>query len=295
MLCASRLCLSCVFILACTAYAKSQQEDPKTLFAWRFPKSEMPKKSETKDDDPEEEPIATDRPDFTESSKNVGRGRGQVEIGYTYSQNRTQGVQSAHSYPEMLVRLGVFADWLELRVGQNVLVSRSLGTEGQPHLSRGADDLYIGVGIGLTEQLKFLPESRLLFQATLPTGASSLTSAKTLPGLNYLYGWEVTERISLGGSTQANAAVDADGGSYLEMAQSLTVGFSLTKKLGAFTEWFAFFPYGATAKGAAAEHYLDGGFTYKVTPNFQLDIRAGVGLSQQADDFFVGSGFAVRR
>jgi hypothetical protein len=290
-----RVLLTAFFILKWTDYAKSDQEDPKTLFAWRFPKLEALKDAEAKDDDSEEEPIATDRPDFTESSKNVGRGRVQVEMGYTYSQNRTQGVQSAHSYPEMLIRLGVFADWFELRVGQNFLVSRSLGAEGQPHLSSGADDVYIGVGLGLTEQLKLLPESRLLIQSTLPTGASSMTSAKTLPGLNYLYGWEITERISLGGSTQANAAVDADGGRYLEMAQALTVGYSLTKKLGAYTERFAFFPYGATAEGTTAEHYLDGGFTYKVTPNFQLDIRAGVGLSQQADDFFVGSGFAVRR
>ena len=36
------------------------------------------------------------------------------------------------------------------------------------------------------------------------------------------------------------------------------------------------------------------GLTYRVTPNLQLDLRAGVGLNRHADDFFAGSGFAVR-
>ena len=39
----------------------------------------------------------------------------------------------------------------------------------------------------------------------------------------------------------------------------------------------------------------DGGFTFLVNNNFQLDVRAGVGLNEAADDYFVGTGFAVRR
>jgi hypothetical protein len=31
-----------------------------------------------------------------------------------------------------------------------------------------------------------------------------------------------------------------------------------------------------------------------VTPDFQLDVRVGRGLSQSADDLFAGAGFAVR-
>lgn len=50
----------------------------------------------------------------------------------------------------------------------------------------------------------------------------------------------------------------------------------------------------AVALVVQAIHYFNGGFTYRVTPNFQLDIRAGLGLSRAADDFFTGTGFAVR-
>ena len=43
------------------------------------------------------------------------------------------------------------------------------------------------------------------------------------------------------------------------------------------------------------EHYADGGFTVLMNNNLQFDIRAGVGLNEDADDVFTGAGFAIRR
>jgi hypothetical protein len=285
----------------------AETKGAKTLFSWELGKGEgdkgVAKENGTdkmeKDNDKEpaedKDEIVTDRPDFTESSTNVGRGRIQLEMGYTYSQNRDQGIQNAHSFPEMLVRIGMFVDWFELRIGQNYSNSRSFGLDGGPFsATNGGEDLYLGIGLGLSEQKRFLPESRLLIQTTVPTGSGSLLAKRMLPGLNYLYGWDVNDFLSIGGSTQGNAAVDDDGRSYLELAQSLTVGYALTKKLGAYTECFAFFPHGATAPDTSPEYYFNGGFTYKITPAIQFDIRAGVGLNRHADDFFIGSGCAVK-
>jgi hypothetical protein len=129
----------------------------------------------------------------------------------------------------------------------------------------------------------------------VPTGDRDFTANRLLPGLNWLYGWDIIEdKLTAGGSTQANRAIDGVTHGYVEIAQSLTTGLTITDKLNSYFEWFAFFPAGATTEAITAQHYLDGGFTYKVTPNFQLDIRAGFGLSQTADDFFAGTGFAVR-
>jgi hypothetical protein len=41
-------------------------------------------------------------------------------------------------------------------------------------------------------------------------------------------------------------------------------------------------------------HFMDGGVLYQPTPNTQLDLRAGFGLSGRPDDFFTGAGFSVR-
>ncbi len=80
----------------------------------------------------------------------------------------------------------------------------------------------------------------------------------------------------------------------MELSQSLTVGYTLTEKWGAFTEWYALYPSGANSSAIKPQQYLDGGFTYRLTNNIQFDINAGVGLNKQADDYFIGSGIVLR-
>ena len=242
----------------------------------------------------EDDSIVTDRPDFTEASSTVGRGRIQLESGYTYVQDTAGGVRTRlHSYPEMLLRVGMFADWFELRVGQNFNSTR-VSEGGADTTLTGANDLYVGTKLGLVEQKGIFPELALILQATVPTGHQALTSNQFLPGVSLLYSWELNDKWSLAGSVLGNKTIDDEGRAYLLMASSVSLGYSFTDKLGSYFEYFGFYPSGAVASGVKPEYYLNGGFTYKVTKNFQLDIRAGFGLNEAADDFFSGIGFAVR-
>ena len=128
---------------------------------------------------------------------------------------------------------------------------------------------------------------------TVPTGHDAFTGDRVLPGLNWLYGWDINDFLAMGASTQFNSAVDEDSRNvYTQWAQSWTIGYSLSDKLGAYTEVFAFFPHGAET--ALPEGYFNGGFTYLLTDNIQWDIRAGVGLNGAADDFFAGPGLSIR-
>jgi len=61
---------------------------------------------------------------------------------------------------------------------------------------------------------------------------------------------------------------------------------------GAYTEWFAVFPDSADTQ--QTEHYFNGGFTYLISNDIQWDVRAGTGLNDAADDFFVGTGVSIR-
>ena len=243
----------------------------------------------------EDDEIVTDRPDFTEASSTVGRGRVQLEAGYTFS-SKADGVGGyawTHTYPEMLFRIGMFADWFEFRIGQ--FWSSNIDTAGETSIT-GAEDLYLGVKLGLTEQKRFLPESAIILQMTVPSGSPGLTAGVVRPGFNYCFGWDVVkDLLSIGGSAGVNKVVNELGQEHGHVNSSLTTGISLTKRLGGYAEWFALFPVGSIVPGSGAEHYFDGGFTYKVTKNFQLDIRAGKGLSANSDDYFAGAGFAIRR
>lgn len=242
-----------------------------------------------------EEPLASDRPDFTEASSTVGRGVAQLESGYTYTydSDATSSTKS-HSVPEALLRVGIFADWFELRIAQNYAEETTTEFGVSRTVATGAEDLYLGIKWGLTGQEGILPEMAIITQMTVPTGASAFTAGETLPGVNWLYGWTVNDWISTGGSTQANRALDdVTDEPYLEFAQSWTINYTITEPLGAYTEWFVLATDGADTNHT--ENYADGGFVYRVTNNLQLDIRAGVGLNEAADDYFVGSGFVIRR
>lgn len=236
-----------------------------------------------------DEPLVTDRPDFTEAGSTVGRGVVQLEFGYTYTFDNDGANQTiSHSYPEMLIRYGILAEWLEFRIAQSVESQSINGVDDS-----GATDLYLGFKIGITPQEGILPEMALIPQMTVPSGSRAVGSSEVLGGLNWIYAWEVNDFISTGGSTQFNRALD-DGtnDAYTEWAQSWTVAYSLNDCWGGYTEWYAFFPHSSDTM--SAEHYFNGGLTYLFSNNIQWDIRAGVGLNDAADDYFIGTGLSIR-
>lgn len=259
---------------------------PGTLFQWSYGTSF--------EGGPDlEEPLVTDRPDFTEASSTVGRGVAQIEFGYTYTLNDDGGVRDiTHSLGEPLLRYGILADWLELRIAV-FPVSMNTATGGMRVSASGVEDLYLGLKVGLTPQECILPEMAIIPQMTVPTGSGNFTNDEVLPGVNWIYAWEINDFISTAGSSQVNRSVDeVTADTYYEFAQSWTVAYSLGDRLGAYTEWFGLFPSGADT--AEVEHYFNGGFTFLLTDNIQFDVRGGAGLNDAADDYFVGTGLSIR-
>ncbi len=213
-------------------------------------------------------------------------------MGYTvFSDDDGTTRLTAHSFPETLARIGLFADWFELRVGWNY-GSETERTSGLSDTAGGSQDFYLGVKLGLTPQQGLLPEMALVPQMTVPAGGP-LSSNRVLPGVNWLYGWDISEFLSAGGSTQVNFRLDdATADEYLEVAQSFTVGYTLSDNVGAYTEWFMLTPNAADT--AQTEHYLDAGLTYRLTNDVQFDVRIGTGLSDAAADVFAGAGSVLR-
>jgi hypothetical protein len=240
-------------------------------------------------------PIETDRPDFTESSVTVGQGVLQLETGYTFIRNDDDGVRTdTHSFPESLLRVGMFAEWFEWRVDWNYLIERN-EVGGLTDTESGAEDLTLGCKLAITGQEGILPETGIIFQMSVPTGSDEFTADEVLPGVNYLYGWNLNkdETWTLGGSTGLNADVDdITADTYSLFSQSLTLGHDWTERVGSYVEWYVLSPVSADTN--RPQNYLNGGFTYLINDDMQWDIRAGVGLNEAADDFFVGSGLSVR-
>lgn len=236
--------------------------------------------------------LVADRPDFTEGTTTVGLGVLQFELGYTFGVDDTDGVATrAHSYGEPLLRAGVFADRLELRVGAGA-GSVSTESRGRTVTESGLEDLYLGVKLALSGQRGVLPATAILPQATVPTGGDAFSAGRVLPGVNFVYSWDFTESLSLAGGTQVNAAVADGNEDYREWAQSLSWAVALGERTGAYGEWYAFVPSGLA--GGRAQHYLNSGLTWLANEDLQWDIRVGFGLNDAAEDVYVGTGVVFR-
>src|SRR6266446_1845057 len=274
-----------------TPYAGSLDEDapsprPKTLLEWMLGSSWRRDANESG----REDRVDPDRPHFPEASTTVGKGRVVLESGYTFTEKRSSF--SSQTYPEALLRVGMFAEWFEFRVGQNFLRQEQT-VAGTTTRESGAQDLYLGVKLALIEQDGYVPQIALIPQMTVPTGSKGVTAGRVLPGVNVDFGWEIVKDLfDVELLIATNSVADGDRSSHVEVATGLTAAVALTRKLQAFVEWDAFYSAGAT--NAGTRHYAVGGFVYFITKNLEVDIRAGVGLNRQANDVIAGTGFAVR-
>ena len=221
-------------------------------------------------------PIATDRPDKTEGTGLVAPGWTQVEAGLT-SYTPSAGNRSLE-IGEALFRYGV-AKRLEARFE----IPSIIRTEG-------SDVEYGEGGLGIKTPLfsratttsRAIPDLSLLASTGVSTHWSDGPALST-PELILAAAWEVTERIELA----SNLVVQpfATGSDHTWVGSTLALGVGLTERLGSYLEGYNL-----------GVRTINGGITYRVRDNFQLDARAGVlgwGYSYRGVRF-VGVGFGTR-
>ena len=231
------------------------------------------------------EPLVTDRPDATESSSVIAPGFAQFEVGMTAVED-TEGA-SAFEYGGSLLRLGLVEDW-ELRVGWGgYLESDALS---------GASDAMLGCKYYLRpEGDSWLePEAAILLHTSVPVGDRGLSSDALDPDFLLSFSHTLSERFSLGYNLGAmlETSEQADGSdtTLCSGLYSVALGYGATEQLGLFIEVFG--ALGLSAEESPAS--LDGGITWLLSEDAQLDVFAGVGLNDDADDWFVGLGYSIR-
>lgn len=226
------------------------------------------------------EGIATDRPDATESSSVVQPGYIQAELGWLYTEDDDT---KTHELPQTLIRWGI-ADQIELRLGWNGYIDAN-GSDGVD----GAGDGEWGAKFYVAEEDGVLPETAFLVGISLPWGDQEISSDEVDPHFRFAVSHTLSDTLSLGYNLGAEWATKDDStlGSFV---YTMALGMALSDSWGAYVEFFG--DIGLSASGTA--HSFDGGFTYLVRDNFQLDAFAGVGLSDDAVDWFAGAGISYR-
>ena len=236
--------------------------------------------------EPEAGPLSTDRPTFSIGTGTVLPGRFQFELGYTYARS---GETDEHGFGELLARLGIF-DWLEGRVGLNSFVLLKDPTADLD----GLEDLTIGFKARAYRSRDgspwAVPNVSILVGADLPTGATGIGAGETVPFATLATDWDLSHRVLMT-SNLGWAYGSSDGERFHQGQASLALGYSFSRALSGFVEWYGLFPEN---RGGGANHYLNWGVVWLLGPNLQLDGRVGAGLQEPDPNWFTGVGLSLR-
>ena len=230
--------------------------------------------------------LATDRPDQTESSALVPPGSIQVEIGVLTerTQVRENGLdlqQTVNAYPDVLVRYGLLPA-MELRV---VAGYQQFSFAGES--ISGAGPLSIGTKLAICSEEGLRPEVAFIGHITLPwLGREEFRTSFIAPQFRFAASHTLSDIFSIG----YNLGMEWDGESALATGiYTAVLGIAISDEIGAFAEVF-----GGVPEMGESIHSIDGGFTYALLPNVQLDASAGFGLTETSPEYFVGAGLSFR-
>jgi len=223
-------------------------------------------------------PIATDRPQVTNSSVVVPCGSLQFENGFQVTKSSGQ---HSPDFPETSIRFGV-AGRTELRMSVPDYF-RNVGT------ASGADG-FGDLELGLKEQLGPIHgfDVSLVPSLSLPTGSHALSSHGYDPTFQLPWSRALTTSWTVAGQLGVTWPTDA-GRRNAAGQSSLYADRQLTSAWDAYLEYSGVFP-----QHGGPQHMIGFGTAYKLTPHQQLDIHSGFGLSSAAADYSVGFGYSVR-
>lgn len=242
----------------------------------------------------EPEHIETDRDSFTPATVTAGAGRLIIESGYSFIDNRS--VPDTHSFPELIARYGV-NDWLEFRIGSNYEVG---GASNSISGGGGGDDdfdsaeieteakVIYGLKAALSDQDGWMPRSIAIVQGATPT--SGVETATHFVG-TYAWGWELGE-IWLWDSAIRYGDGKTEEDNFDRWAPSTVLKCNVAEQWNAHIEYFGIFTEGRDNE--LTQSYVSPGLHYLVTPDFEVGVRVGWGLSGDAANFFSNVGVGLQ-
>lgn len=235
-------------------------------------------------------PIVTDRPGFSTGAYTVKPGRFNIEFGYQYSFNNHNVDTSTHTAPLSNLRVGI-TEKIEFDLlwdGWNIDDQE----DSSPETS--VADVSVGGKYRIIEADQF--NLTALGLLSLPAGSSPSTSGHVDPRLGLLWDYSLSDKVSVFGNVIANTDVTKGDRNYT-IQPIVGLSFSHTSRLGTYLEYNSDIPLhrGALSEPGASsvQNTIDGGVTYLLTDDIQLDISAGFGLDNEVDDF-VGTGISIR-
>ncbi len=239
------------------------------------------------------EPIATDRPDFVESSDVVGKGRFQIETGMALQRDRSGGTTARLRSTPSLLRAGI-GDDLELRLETDGALRETVSDGTGSSRQRGRADLSFGAKWHQQDgdEASARPGVAWLLHVDGDTGSRAFRGRGWRPSLRVVAEWELAHGFGLGVMPGLVADRNEAGKRFLGGILAAVVGKSLTDSLRGFVE-IAGRQLASKANGGRVLT-LDTGLTYLLTDTLQLDIAVSRGIGKHSPDLETTLGLSVR-
>ncbi len=247
-------------------------------------------------------PLATDRPDKTESPFTVEAGHVQVELDlFHYVHDRESSDRAAVTREEwglgpVLVKLGVRHN-LDVHLGvepygETRVTERTNGTVRVTR-RQGFGPITLRSKLNLWGNDGGRTALALLPGIQVPTHQDGPGSDEVEAGLAIPFGLTLTDRLELGAQTGAGWVGDTDGhGHHFEVVNSITLGVGLSRRFSGYVEFWTLLDPDAAAEWQGT---FDFGLNFLVNDNLKLDVGLNVGVTETAPDWKPFFGLSWRR
>ena len=226
----------------------------------------------------ETESIQTDRPDQTESSYLVPKNYMQAEIGFIYQNNNITNHQIDH--PNILLKFGL-SDRFELRL-LNTHYSENITDNNSTYFN----ELGIGFKTKVCDEKKYIPKISLISHTQFLWSNANKKMA-IAPDFRFTFLHSLRENLNL----SYNLGMQWNAENHMPtFLYTISLAYAISSKIGAFIESYAFFE-----KQTDAHFLMDGGFTYLINKNIQIDISGGSSIHKMNTEFFISTGISFRK
>ncbi len=240
-----------------------------------------------------DEALATDRPDFVESSDVVGKGRVQFETSLAWEVDRQGGLRSWVRSTPSLLRIGLGESW-ELRFETDGQM-RSRETDGaSTSRTRGWSDLSAGLKwhVGDGDEATGTPSMGWLFHVDGNTGSRAYRGQGLRPSLRFVAEWELPAGLSFGVMPGIYLDRNEQGQRFTGGILAATLGKSLTEKLRGFIELAG--QQLTSARNGGRLVTFDAGLAYLLSNDLQVDLAFSRGLTRTSPDLSWTTGISMR-
>lgn len=244
-------------------------------------------------DGPDE--IATDRPDFVESSATVGKNHFQIETSVAYDTKKADGLEEDSYTTPTLLRYGFADDW-EARLETDGAIhyeTRETAT-GITTLERGITDLSLGLKWHThdEDETGAHPAVAWLFHVDVPSGSDNLHGNGLRPSMRAVMEWEFSEIYSFGLMPGVIHDKYVTGERFTAGILGIVTGRAWTEKFRTFLE-IAASQITEKKYGGSVVTYDVGG-AYLITDMVQADMAISWGATDAAPDFSWTMGLSAK-